>query len=236
MIRGGDVAGRSGVNGPLIGNGPIAGLFVTWVPGVDAGSATVRSTTGEQHMGDYAVICGIDVGKGDHHAVGLDTTTGGRVLDKQQRRDGGRTALRAVAAGARAFYAIADWAADVPRQVLERLGIRFRVPSEAAIRKVLGRVDGDTLDRVLGRHLAAATGAEDGRRVIAVDGKTIRGARTGDEAALGSGKPLVEVVAPIEAGASDRHCVYKLVLLVVFGPPDSHSLFERHAHEERCRD
>lgn len=50
--------------------------------------------------------------------------------------------LCAVSTGARSFYAIADWAAGAPREVLERCGIRFRVPSEATIRQVFGRVDG----------------------------------------------------------------------------------------------
>ena len=92
-------------------------------------------------------------------------------------------ALCAVSAGARSFYAIADWAAGVPRQVLQRCGIRFRVPSEATIRQVFGRVDGDALDRVLGRHLAARAGADTVRLAVAVDGKTIRGARIGKQAA-----------------------------------------------------
>ncbi|WP_084721977.1 ISAs1 family transposase [Rhodococcus marinonascens] len=92
-------------------------------------------------------------------------------------------ALCAVAAGARSFYAIADWVAGAPREVLQRCGIRFRVPSEAAIRQVLGRIDGDTLDGVLVRYLAVDIGAEGGRTVVAVDGKTIRGARIGKQAA-----------------------------------------------------
>ncbi|MFE2121210.1 ISAs1 family transposase [Rhodococcus aetherivorans] len=92
-------------------------------------------------------------------------------------------ALCAVAAGARSFYAIADWAAAAPQKVLQRCGIRFRVPSEATIRQVFGRIDGDALDRVLGRHLAATAGTEDGRVAVAVDGKTIRGARTTDRVA-----------------------------------------------------
>ncbi len=41
----------------------------------------------------YAVFCGIDVGKSDHHAVGLDTA-GGRLFDKALPNDEAR--LRAV--------------------------------------------------------------------------------------------------------------------------------------------
>lgn len=92
-------------------------------------------------------------------------------------------ALCAVAAGARSFSSIADWAVGAPREVLAGLGIRFRVPSEATIRQVLGRVDGDGLDRVLGRHLASTVGSERERVAVAVDGKTVRGARVGGASA-----------------------------------------------------
>ena len=67
--------------------------------------------------------------------------------------------------------------------MLQRCGIRFRIPSEATIRQVLGRIDGDALDRVLGRHLTARIGSDAGRVAVAVDGKTIRGARTVDRVA-----------------------------------------------------
>jgi hypothetical protein len=42
MIRGVVSPGSGGVDGPLMGTGPLIGLFVTWVPGVDARSAAVR--------------------------------------------------------------------------------------------------------------------------------------------------------------------------------------------------
>jgi len=51
------------------------------------------------------------------------------------------------ATGACSFYAIADWLGGVSPEVLERLGIRFRVPIESAIRLAIGRVDGGVLDR-----------------------------------------------------------------------------------------
>ncbi len=85
---GGDVAEPGDVDGPLIGTRPPAvpghraGLLVTWVPGIDVGSVTVRSgTKGALHGPTYAVFCGIDVGKGEHHAVGLDPA-GTRLFDK----------------------------------------------------------------------------------------------------------------------------------------------------------
>ncbi|WP_169847206.1 ISAs1 family transposase [Rhodococcus triatomae] len=94
-------------------------------------------------------------------------------------------ALCAVAAGARSYSSIADWAVAAPREVLVRLGIRFRVPSEATIRQVLGRVEGDGLDLVLGRYLSDAGDNDSGgeRVAVAVDGKTVRGARAGEESA-----------------------------------------------------
>ena len=59
------------------------------------------------------------------------------------------------------------------------MGIRYRIPSEATIRQVLGRVGGDGLDRILGRHLATAERSDRERVAVAVDGKTVRGARAG---------------------------------------------------------
>jgi predicted transposase YbfD/YdcC len=63
--------------------------------------------------------------------------------------------------------------------MLEQFGIRFRRPSESAIRIVLGRVDGDALDRVLGAFTAGQRIIDpgSGRVAVAIDGKTVRGAR-----------------------------------------------------------
>ncbi|ETT28847.1 transposase IS4 family protein [Rhodococcus rhodochrous ATCC 21198] len=99
-------------------------------------------------------------------------------------------ALCAVAAGARSYSSIADWTVGAPREVLSCLGIRFRVPSEATIRQVLGRVGGDGLDRILGRHLATAERSDRERVAVAVDGKTVRGARAG-------GAPAPHLVSPV---------------------------------------
>ena len=94
-------------------------------------------------------------------------------------------AVCAVLAGARSYAAIAEWAADLPPAVRLRLGIgRQRPPSESAIRRCLQRVDHDQLDRVASAWLAGrarATGPPGRRRVVAVDGKSARGARTGEQ-------------------------------------------------------
>ena len=86
-------------------------------------------------------------------------------------------AVTAVLAGARSFAAIGEWAADLPGEHLTRIGLASS-PDESTMRKLLGRLDADQLDRVLGAWLWTRSGVIDGRRVIALDGKTVRGART----------------------------------------------------------
>ncbi|MGI8310907.1 transposase family protein [Saccharopolyspora hattusasensis] len=89
-----------------------------------------------------------------------------------------------MAAGARSFTAIAEWAADSPQQVLSLLGVRrqprtggFRLPDEATIRRVLTRPDGDNLDSAISVWLRAHPAGEDDAapEVVAVDGKSLRG-------------------------------------------------------------
>jgi hypothetical protein len=65
--------------------------------------------------------------------------------------------LAAVLAGARSFAAIGEWVAD--------------------------RLDADLLDRVIGAFLWTSTQVVASRRVIAIDGKTVRGARTANAVA-----------------------------------------------------
>lgn len=50
-------------------------------------------------------------------------------------------------------------------------------PSESTIRRTLARVDAAVLDQVIGVWAWLRTRVVDGRRVIAVDGKTLRGAK-----------------------------------------------------------
>lgn len=86
-------------------------------------------------------------------------------------------AVTAVLAGARSFAAIGEWAADLPDGHLARLGLA-KGPEESTLRKLFARLDTDALDRVLGAWAWTRTRVVDGRRVIALDGKTVRGART----------------------------------------------------------
>jgi predicted transposase YbfD/YdcC len=117
----------------------------------------------------------------------------GRVPDPRDRR-GIRyplvpvlaIAVCAMLAGARSYQAIAEWAADAPPRLRARLGLPGAVPDLATIWRVLTAVDPAALDAAAGAWVAAQLA---GRRrpgtrvVVAVDGKTVRGARTADGAA-----------------------------------------------------
>ena len=85
-------------------------------------------------------------------------------------------AMCAVLAGARSFTAIAEWAADADEQTLRVLGVTGRVPSESTFRRTLQRLDADAFDDLAGAWAQQRTMPGPGaRRVIAVDGKTLRG-------------------------------------------------------------
>jgi predicted transposase YbfD/YdcC len=88
----------------------------------------------------------------------------------------------AVLAGARSYVAIAEWAQDLPVSARLRLGVGRRAPSESTIRRILQAVDLDALDAALSSWLSTRLpDPPPGRmRVVAVDGKTARGARTDD--------------------------------------------------------
>ena len=98
-------------------------------------------------------------------------------------------AAAAVLTGARSVTAIAEWAADAPQPVRAALGARrdgpdhWVVPAEATIRRTLQRLDPTALAAVLGTWLAdrdPPAQQQQRRRAVAVDGKTLRGAKRGD--------------------------------------------------------
>jgi predicted transposase YbfD/YdcC len=94
--------------------------------------------------------------------------------------------VAAVVAGARSFAAIAEWAAAQEEAELVRLGVAQgrAAPETSTFRRVFTGTDADCLDAVLGAHLWTRTYRDvTGRRVIAVDGKSVRGARTPERAA-----------------------------------------------------
>jgi predicted transposase YbfD/YdcC len=85
-------------------------------------------------------------------------------------------AVCAVLAGARSFTAIAEWAADADQDTLRALGVTGVVPSESTFRRTLQRLDADAFDDLAGEWAARRTApGPETRRVIAVDGKTLRG-------------------------------------------------------------
>jgi predicted transposase YbfD/YdcC len=82
----------------------------------------------------------------------------------------------AVLAGCRSFTAIGEWVANASDQVLAALGVGGCPPCESTIRRTVQRLDGDELDTVIGGWAAARTEPPAGRRrVVALDGKTVRG-------------------------------------------------------------
>jgi predicted transposase YbfD/YdcC len=85
--------------------------------------------------------------------------------------------IAAVIAGSRSFAAIGQWAADAGPEVLAVLGAARGPAEESTFRRAFALVSPDVLDRVLGAWLHIRTVQAGGRLVIAVDGKTVRGAR-----------------------------------------------------------
>ncbi len=82
----------------------------------------------------------------------------------------------AVLAGCRSFTAIGEWAAGASEQVLSALDVGACPPCESTIRRTLQRLDGDGLDTAIGSWAAQRTEPPAGsRRVLALDGKTVRG-------------------------------------------------------------
>jgi predicted transposase YbfD/YdcC len=86
----------------------------------------------------------------------------------------------AVIAGSRSFAAIGQWAADAGPDVLASLGAARGPAEESTFRRAFALVSADVLDQVLGAWLWTRTARAGGRMVIAVDGKTVRGAKSKD--------------------------------------------------------
>ena len=91
----------------------------------------------------------------------------------------------AVLTGARSFAAIAEYAHDTGRAILDLLGVGAVVPHASTIRRVLQDLDPDAVEAAMRRWALAQLAdrpAPDGvpgreqRRVLALDGKTVRGA------------------------------------------------------------
>jgi predicted transposase YbfD/YdcC len=104
----------------------------------------------------------------------------------------------AVVAGARSFVAIAEWVADLPDELAQTLDTDRRRPSESAIRRLLGKMDADRFDSAMGgfvQHLCVQVAPVGRRRVLAVDGKTVRGSRhTRSDGTEITGRHLLAVI------------------------------------------
>jgi len=91
-------------------------------------------------------------------------------------------AVCAVLAGARSFTAIAEWAADAGQATLDGLGITGVVPCESTFRRTLQNLDADALGEAVGGWAQQRTAPAPGTpRVVAVDGKTLRGSGVAGE-------------------------------------------------------
>jgi predicted transposase YbfD/YdcC len=98
------------------------------------------------------------------------------------------TSVVAMLAGAKNYREIAGQAADIPQPMLRKLGaewcwftLRCKHPSESTVRNVLTRIDAAQLDLITGAWLfAQARKCGKAEWVIALDGKVMRGAWTGD--------------------------------------------------------
>jgi len=94
--------------------------------------------------------------------------------------------IAAVLAGQKSYAAIAEWATDVPQDLLRALRLRrdsrtggFKTPSEATFRRLISSIDGAAVDRVFAQW-ACAQGVTLPGNVIAIDGKALRGSHGDD--------------------------------------------------------
>jgi predicted transposase YbfD/YdcC len=86
-------------------------------------------------------------------------------------------AVAAVIAGSRSFAAIGQWAADAGPDVLAALGADRGAAEESTYRRAFALVSADILDSVIGAWLRTRAARAGDRLVIAIDGKTVRGAK-----------------------------------------------------------
>ena len=128
----------------------------------------------------------------------------------------------AAVSGARTIDELAEWGARADTGLLATLGVRRHLlhwrhaPSRSAIGRVLERLNADALDAAVGAWLAhrhtAVTAAPGRRRVIAVDGKALRGSARLDQprrhllSAVTHGRPVTLAQAEVGAKTNEtRH-------------------------------
>lgn len=134
-------------------------------------------------------------------------------------------AVSAVLAGTRSFAAMGQWAADLDIAQLARLGLGG-APKESTLRKLFARLDVAALDLALAVHTWTSTRHVADRRVIAIDGKTVRGARTATTvaphlvAALDHGTGVV--MGQVAVADKSNEIPAARELLAGFDPADLH--------------
>ena len=101
--------------------------------------------------------------------------------------------IAAVIAGSKSFAAIGQWAGDAGPDVLAALGAERGPAEESTYRRAFALVSADVLNRVLGAWLHTRAVRAGGRLVIAIDGKTVRGAKS-------KGGKAPHLVAALEHG------------------------------------
>jgi hypothetical protein len=116
--------------------------------------------------------------------------------------------IAAVITESRSFAAIGQWAADADADVLAGLGAARGPAEESTFRCAFALVSPDVLERVLGAWLHTRAARAGCQLVIAVDGKTVRGAKdkTGKAphlvAALASVRDRIPVLRGSRLGGS----------------------------------
>ena len=128
-------------------------------------------------------------------------------------------ALCAVLAGARSFTAIGEWVANASPGMLAALGSGGCPPCESTLRRTLQRLGGDELDAAIGDWAAGHTTQPGGRRGLALDGKTLRGAR-------GTGGRARHLMAAI-----DHHAGVVLGQVNVHGKTNEIPMFSQLCHQ-----
>lgn len=89
----------------------------------------------------------------------------------------------ATLSGARSFVAMAQWASEVPRDILLRLGCRRKKPpSEKTYRRVVNKIGTERFERTVGEWFARQTALRG--EGVSLDGKTVRGSADGDTPAV----------------------------------------------------
>ncbi|MEV0184537.1 ISAs1 family transposase [Streptomyces sp. NPDC050625] len=126
--------------------------------------------------------------------------------------------LLAVLGGATSLAGIARFAADAPFDVRTRIGLGG-LPRATTLGRLLSLIDGDAVDDAIGVRLArhAADPVEDDQPLVglAVDGKTVRGSRSGDKKAV---HLLATVLHESQAVISQRQTAAKSNEIPAFVP------------------